>query len=176
MGGTAAVVVPQGVLFDSGKAFVEARKILIDKCELKAVIAMPSGVFKPYAGVATAILIFTKGGETNDVWFYEMKSDGRSLDDKRNELTLLNGSRDFGDLHTIITEYNNKQKNTNRELTHFIIPKSEIIANEYDLSISKYKTEVYDEIIYDEPNVILEKLSLIESDIVNSIEELKAIL
>jgi type I restriction enzyme M protein len=105
-----------------------------------------------------------------------MKSDGRSLDDKRNELTLLNGSRDFGDLHTIITEYNNKQKNTNRELTHFIIPKSEIIANEYDLSISKYKTEVYDEIIYDEPNVILEKLSLIESDIVNSIEELKAIL
>jgi type I restriction enzyme M protein len=83
MGGTAGVVVPQGVLFGSGKAFVETRKLLIDKCELKAVIAMPSGVFKPYAGVSTAILIFTKGGETEDVWFYEMKSDGRSLDDKR---------------------------------------------------------------------------------------------
>jgi type I restriction enzyme M protein len=173
MGGTAGVVVPQGVLFGSGKAFVEARKILIDKCELKAVIAMPSGVFKPYAGVATAILIFTKGGETNNVWFYDMKSDGRSLDDKRNELTLPNGERDFGDMHSIITEYHKKKKNTNRELPHFAIPKAEIIENGYDLSISKYKTEVYEEVEYEEPQVILEKLSLMEKDIVSGIEELK---
>jgi type I restriction-modification system DNA methylase subunit len=79
MGGTAGVIVPQGVLFGSGNAFVEARKILVEKCELKAVIAMPSGVFKPYAGVSTAILVFTKGGETENVWFYDMQSDGWSI-------------------------------------------------------------------------------------------------
>lgn len=176
MGGTAAVVVPQGVLFGSGKAFVEARKILINKCELKAVIAMPSGVFKPYAGVATAVLIFTKGGETNDVWFYDMKSDGKSLDDKRNELTQKNGERDFGDLHLIIKEYNKKKKNTDRKLLHFNVPKKEIVENAYDLSVSKYKEEVYEEIIYEEPKDILQKLSLIEKEIGKGIEELKMIL
>lgn len=176
MGGTAAVVVPQGVLFGSGKAFVEARKILIDKCELKAVIAMPSGVFKPYAGVATAILIFTKGGETNDVWFYDMKSDGRSLDDKRTKLTLSSGERDFGDMHTIIAEYNKKKKNTDRTRPHFIVPKEEIIQNEFDLSISKYKKEVYKEIAFEEPKDILDKLSDLENDIIAGIEELKIII
>lgn len=175
MGGTAGVIVPQGVLFSSGKAFVEARKILIDKCELKAVIAMPSGVFKPYAGVATAILIFTKGGETTDVWFYDMKSDGRSLDDKRNELTKSNGERDFGDLHLIIDAYRSKKKSTDRGLQHFVVPKAEIIANEYDLSLSKYKEEVYEEVVYDSPAVILDKLSTLETKIVKGIEELKAI-
>ncbi|RPJ08433.1 MAG: SAM-dependent DNA methyltransferase, partial [Spirochaetaceae bacterium] len=99
MGGTAGVIVPQGVLFGSGKAFVQARKILVEKCELKAVIAMPSGVFKPYAGVSTAILIFTKGGETEHVWFYDMQSDGYSLDDKR---TKLGG---YGDLQDIVTQF-----------------------------------------------------------------------
>jgi type I restriction enzyme M protein len=176
MGGTAGVVVPQGVLFGSGKAYIEIRKILIEKCELKAVISMPSGVFKPYAGVATAILIFTKGGETNNVLFYEMKSDGRSLDDKRNELTLSNGERDYGDMHTIIAEFNKKKKNTNRELQHFTIPKSEIIAKDYDLSINKYKIEVYEEIAYQAPDIILEKLSSLEEKIINDIEELKAVL
>jgi type I restriction enzyme M protein len=175
MGGTAGVIVPQGVLFGSGKAFVEARKILIDKCELKAVIAMPSGVFKPYAGVATAILIFTKGGETTDVWFYDMKSDGRSLDDKRNELTKSNGERDFGDLHLIIDAYRSKKKSTDRGLQHFVVPKAEIIANEYDLSLSKYKEEVYKEVVYETPAVILDKLSTLETKIVKGIEELKAI-
>jgi len=176
MGGTAGVVVPQGVLFGSGKAFIEIRKILIEKCELKAVIAMPSGVFKPYAGVATAILIFTKGGETNDVWFYEMKSDGRSLDDKRTELTLSSGERDFGDMHTIIAEYNKKKKNTDRALTHFVVSKSEIIENEYDLSISKYKKEVYNEVPFEEPKDILDKLSSLESAIIAGIDELKTII
>lgn len=175
MGGTAGVVVPQGVLFGSGKAFVAARKILIDKCELKAVIAMPSGVFKPYAGVATAILLFTKGGETNNVWFYDMKSDGRSLDDKRTELTKTDGSRDFGDLHHIITEYNNKQKSTDRTGQHFIVPKAEIITNDYDLSISKYKQEVYEEIVYEKPQTILAQLSVLEESIMIGINELKAL-
>lgn len=175
LGGTAGVIVPQGVLFGSGKAFVEARKILVDKCELKAVIAMPSGVFKPYAGVATAILIFTKGGETNDVWFYDMKSDGRSLDDKRSELTNQNGERDYGDLHEIIKEFKQKKKNTDKLKHHFLVPKQEIIDNDYDLSVNKYKEELYEEMIYDKPNLILEKLSLIETEILEGIDELKAL-
>ena len=144
MGGTAGVVVPQGVLFGSGNAFKDIRKILIDKCELKAVISMPSGVFKPYAGVSTAILIFTKGGETNQVWFYEMQSDGRSLDDKRIPLNKLDGNRDYGDLHLIIDAY--KKRNPNRESDktkqHFFVSKNEIEENDYDLSVSKYKEEI----------------------------------
>lgn len=176
IGGTAAVVVPQGVLFGSGKAFVDTRKIIMDKCELKAVITMPSGVFKPYAGVATAILIFTKGGTTENVWFYEMLSDGRSLDDKRNPLMNADNTRNFGDLHLIIQEFRKKEKNTNRNDQHFTIPKAEIVANDYDLSLSKYKKEIYEEITYDAPEIILEKLSLLENDIVKGIDELKMML
>jgi type I restriction enzyme M protein len=86
MGGTAAVIVPSGVIQNSGKAFEAVRKLIIEKAELKAVIAVPSGAFKPYAGVSTAILIFTKGGETNNVWFYDMQADGYTLDDKRNKI------------------------------------------------------------------------------------------
>lgn len=114
MGGTAGVVIPQGVLFGSGKAFITVRKLLLDKSELKAVIAMPSGVFKPYAGVASAILLFTKGGETKDVWFYEMQGDGWSLDDKRNPKVLPNGNRDFEDLHVIIEKYKNRNPKKKR--------------------------------------------------------------
>lgn len=176
MGGTAGVVIPQGVLFGSGKAFIETRKLLIDKCELKAVIGLPSGVFKPYAGVATAILVFTKGGETNNVWFYDMKSDGRSLDDKRNELLLPSGERDFGDLHLIIEEFKRKKKNTDRAKNHFIVSKSEIIQNNYDLSVSKYKDEIYEEVKYETPKTIINKLSSLEKEITKGIDELKEIL
>jgi Type I restriction-modification system methyltransferase subunit len=176
MGGTAGVVVPQGVLFGGGKAFIEIRKLIIEKCELKAVIAMPSGVFRPYAGVATAILIFTKGGETKNVWFYEMKNDGRSLDDKRTELKLPSGERDFGDLNSIIREYKRKGKNSNREKQHFLIPKIEIAQNNYDLSISKYKTEIYEEAVYKSPTEILKQLSSIENEILDGIEDLKLLL
>lgn len=171
--GTAGVIVPQGVLFGSGKAFVDARKILIEQCELKAVITMPSGVFKPYAGVATAVLIFTKAGATENVWFYDMKNDGRSLDDKRNELYKPNGDRDYGDLQNIFTEFKKKKKNTDRTQQHFIIPKKEIVENHYDLSLSKYKEEVYPEVKYDKPKDILTRLSNIETEIAKGIEELK---
>jgi type I restriction enzyme M protein len=173
--GTAGVIVPQGVLFGTGKAFVDARKILVDHCELKAVITMPSGVFKPYAGVATAILIFTKAGTTKNVWFYEMKNDGRSLDDKRNELYKPNGDRDYGDLINIIDEFKKKKKNIDRTQQHFIIPKEEIAENDYDLSLSKYKIEVYPEVQYDKPKDILTRLSSIEVGIMKGIEELKEI-
>lgn len=178
MGGTAGVIIPQGVLFGSANAFKQVRQILIDKCELKAVIAMPSGVFKPYAGVATAILIFTKGGETNNVWFYDMQSDGRSLDDKRTELTDSYGNRDFGDLHKIKAAYDsrNPQAESDRTQQHFFVPKAEIVNNDFDLSFSKYKTEVYDEVTYDAPKVILDKLENIEGEILKGIDELKAVL
>jgi len=176
IGGTAGVVVPQGVLFGSGNAFIETRKILVDKCELKAVIAMPSGVFKPYAGVATAILIFTKGGETKDVWFYDMKSDGKSLDDKRLELYTSDGKREYGDLHKIITAFRNKKKNNDREKQNFVVTKQEIIENSYDLSINKYKKEVHRDVIYEKPQDIITKLSLMEENIVNGINELKSLI
>ncbi len=176
MGGTAGVVVPQGTLFSSGSAFKNLRKILIDKCELKGVISMPSGVFKPYAGVATAILIFTKGGETNDVWFYEMKSDGRSLDDKRAELYTADGKRDYGDLHLIIQQFKKEKKNIDRKEQHFSVPKNEIISNDYDLSISKYREEVYPVEKYEEPIAIFKKLENMESSISQNLIELKAII
>jgi type I restriction enzyme M protein len=174
MGGTAGVVVPQGVLFGSGKAFKDIRKILIDKCELKAVISMPSGVFKPYAGVATAILIFTKGGETNNVWFYEMQSDGWSLDDKRNPLVKPDGNRDYGDLHVIINAYKKRdpKKESDRTQKYFFVPKAEIEEKEFDLSLSKYKVEIYEDVKYDEPKEILTKLKTNEQNIVSAIAEL----
>jgi type I restriction enzyme M protein len=176
IGGTAGVIVPLGVLFGSGSAFKDVRKILIDECELKAVISMPSGVFKPYAGVSTAILVFTKGGKTENVWFYEMKSDGRTLDDKRTEIILPNGKRDFGDLHEIIKQFKNKKKNTDRKLRHFIVPVDEIRKNEYDLSWNKYKEEIFEEITHEVPKKILSKLNALEQQIYSEIEELTKIL
>ena len=168
-GGTAGIIVPQGVLFGSGKAFVQARKKLMEEAELKAVITMPSGVFKPYAGVSTAILIFTRGGETEHVWFYDMQSDGYSLDDKR---TKLEG---YGDLQDIISHYKkrNPKKDTDRKEKYFFVPKAEIVENDYDLSVNRYKEDVYEEIEYDPPGKILEKLAQLETEISNGLLELK---
>jgi type I restriction enzyme M protein len=172
LGGTAGVIVPQGVLFGSGKAFVEARKILIENCELKAVIAMPSGVFKPYAGVSTAILIFTKGGETENVWFYDMQSDGYSLDDKR---TKLDG---YGDLQDIVTQYKKRdqRKDSDRKEKYFFVPKDEIVKENYDLSMSKYKEDVFEEVAYNKPKVILTKLKTIENEINKELADLEELL
>ncbi len=166
MGGTAAVIVPSGVIQNSGKAFEALRKILIEKTELKAVIAMPSGVFKPYAGVSTAILIFTKGGETNQVWFYDMQSDGYSLDDKRNKIAE-------SDLPDIVEKYCQRTSAGDRKQKHFSVPKKEIVENNYDLNLSTYKEEVYEEVIYEKPDVIFGKLESIEADIQKGINELK---
>lgn len=174
-GGTAGVIIPQGVLFGSGKAFVEARKILVDRCELKAVITMPSGVFKPYAGVSTAILIFTKvyGPEdkvtqpaTEHVWFYEMESDGYSLDDKRAKLD------NYGNLQDIVVKYHKRNPETDSEdrtitATHkcFMVPRQEIKDADYDLSLSRYKEDVFEEVVYEKPDVILKRL--IEAEVGN---------
>jgi type I restriction enzyme M protein len=170
MGGTAAIIVPQGVLFGAGRAFVEIRKMMVEEAELKAVITMPSGVFKPYAGVATSILIFTKASETKDVWFYEMQNDGYSLDDKRNKIPE-------SDLQDIIEKYHNRENNgSDRKLKHFFIPKAEIAENDYDLSLTKYREEDYKPKEYDEPKLIFEKLKTIEENISKGIIEIERLL
>ncbi|WP_271767957.1 class I SAM-dependent DNA methyltransferase [Aquimarina algiphila] len=161
MGGTAGIIIPQGVLFGSGKAFKEARKLMIEKSELKAVVTIPSGAFKPYAGVSTALLIFTKGGETEKVWFYDMENDGYSLDDKRNKLD------GYGDLQDILEKYRSRKESHPKPVEgekadhkgkHFFVPKAEIKAEGYDLSFARYKEEVFEEIEYEKPEKILLKL------------------
>jgi type I restriction enzyme M protein len=184
-GGTAGVIIPQGVLFGSGKAFVELRKILVDRCDLKAVVTLPSGVFKPYAGVNTAILLFTKVWGTKDTvtepatkhtWFYEMQADGYSLDDKRSK------QKGFGDLQDIITKYharNAEMDCVDRTITNthkcFMVPRAEIAntENNYDLSLSSYKQDVFEEVHYDAPEVILERLIQSEVGDVDVVELIK---
>lgn len=162
-GGTAAVIVPQGVLFGSGGAFKTLRQLLVERCDLKAVISLPSGVFKPYAGVSTAILLFTKvygikdklnKSATEHVWFYEMVEDGYSLDDKRSK------KEGFGDLQDIIAKYHarNATIDTDRTAKYFMVPRSEIEQENYDLSLSRYKIDIFKEVIYDAPGVILDRL------------------
>ena len=162
-GGTACVIVPQGVLFGSGGAFKSLRQLLVNRCDLKAVITMPSGVFKPYAGVSTAILLFTKvwgpkdkvmQPATEQVWFYEMAADGYSLDDKR---TKQDGN---GDLQDIVAKYHNRnvETDTDRTAKCFMVPRAEIEAEGYDLSLSRYKEDVFEEVHYDPPSEILDRL------------------
>ncbi|MDI9218470.1 type I restriction-modification system subunit M [Clostridium tertium] len=174
LGGRCAVIVPDGVLFGSTKAHKDIRKALVEENALEGVISMPSGVFKPYAGVSTAILIFTKGGETNKVWFYDMQSDGFSLDDKRNKLD------NDGDIPDIIEKWRSIKKDNTMEPTKedkwFWVGKEEISGNDYDLSINKYKEVEYEEVVYDAPSVILEKIELLEEEITQGLKELKGIL
>jgi len=164
-GGTACVIVPHGVLFGSGGAFRTLRQLLVERCDLKGVITLPSGVFKPYAGVSTAILLFTKvwgpkdkvtQPATEHVWFYEMAADGYSLDDKRSK------QEGNGDLQDIITKYHarNPATDTDRTAKYFMVPRSEIAdeKNNYDLSLSRYKQDVFEEVHYDAPGVILDRL------------------
>ncbi|MCF8428284.1 MAG: type I restriction-modification system subunit M [Bacteroidia bacterium] len=170
MGGTAAVIVPSGVIQNSGKAFEALRKLIIEQAELKAVIAVPSGAFKPYAGVSTAILIFTKGGETDHVWFYNMEADGYTLDDKRNKIA-------DSDLPDIVERYasRNAKKDTDRKLKFFMVPKKEIAENNFDLNLSTYKEEVYEEVQYESPNIIFDKLESLEAEIQKGLKELKGL-
>jgi type I restriction enzyme M protein len=162
-GGTACVIVPQGVLFGSGNAFKTLRKMLVERCDLKAVITMPSGVFKPYAGVSTAILLFTKvwgpkdkvtQPATEHVWFYEMQADGYSLDDKRSK------QDGYGDLQDIVARFHERDaaKDTDRTAKWFCVARANIEADGYDLSLSRYKEDVFDEVEYEVPGVILERL------------------
>ena len=172
-GGRGAVIVPDGVLFGSSKAHKQIRKEIIENNKLHAVISMPSGVFKPYAGVSTAILIFTKTGSggTDKVWFYDMKADGRSLDDKRQEIP-------DNDIPDIIERFHNLDGEADRARTEqsFFVPVEDIVANDYDLSINKYKEVVYEPVEYEPTDVILGKIEAIEAEIQTELAELKKLL
>jgi type I restriction enzyme M protein len=173
-GGRAAVIVPDGVLFGSSTAHKALRKMLVEDQKLDGIVSMPSGVFKPYAGVSTAILLFTKtnSGGTDDVWFYDMHADGFSLDDKRTP------QPDKSDLPDILKRWQNRAKEKGRKRTDqsFLVPKAEIAANDYDLSINRYKEVAYEAVEYDSPKVILQRLAKLEEEIAKGRKELENML
>jgi len=152
IGGRCSVIVPDGVLFGNSNAHKSIRRLLLEKCRLDAVISMPSGIFKPYAGVSTAVLFFTKGEPTERVWFYDMEADGYSLDDKRNEIKE-------NDIPDILERFNNrlKESNEDREKKHFFVPIAEIKANDWDLSINKYRKEKQEEVVYRSSKEIIQE-------------------
>lgn len=173
IGGRCACIVPDGVLFGSSTAHKAIRKAIVDGNRLEAVISMPSGVFKPYAGVSTAILIFTKTGHggTDNVWFYDMKADGFSLDDKRSPVSE-------NDIPDIISRFKDLEGEKERKRTEqsFFVPKDEIISNDYDLSINKYKETEYIPIEYPPTEEIIAKIEEIEVEITKEMTKLKSLL
>ena len=170
VGGRCAVIVPDGVLFGSSKAHKDIRKEIVEGNRLEAVISMPSGVFKPYAGVSTAVLVFTKTGHggTDDVWFYDMKADGFSLDDKRTEVKE-------NDIPDIVSRFHNREGEKERERTEqsFLVPREEIAQNGYDLSINKYKKVEYVPVEYPSTQEILADLNELEMEITKGLAELE---
>ena len=161
-------------MFGSSRAHVSARELLINWNQLEAVINLPSGVFKPYAGVATAILIFTKGGQTDYVWFYDLLDDGFTLDDKRERLY----DSDFaGDLPKVLKGWKQKDKSiadsdgNDRTAAHFWVSRDEIAENKYDLSINRYKEVVYEEEQFDPPKEILIRMKELELEIIREMDE-----
>lgn len=173
VGGRCACIVPDGILFGSSTAHKEIRKELVENQRLEAVISMPSGVFKPYAGVSTGILIFTKTehGGTDNVWFYDMQSDGYSLDDKRSAIAE-------NDIPDIIERFKNRDAELKRERTEksFMIPKQEIVDNEYDLSINKYKKVEYVAVEYPPTSEIMDKIMELDAQIAKEMQELRELL
>ena len=183
-GGRCAVIVPDGVLFGSSTAHKAIRKAIVDDNRLEAVISMPSGVFKPYAGVSTGILIFTKTGHggTDKVWFYDMQADGFTLDDKRTE-TKENDIPDiiarFRSLKAVgddVLDVPYDEANNPRTAKSFMVPKDEIVANDYDLSINKYKKTEYKPVEYAPTAEILAELRELEAEITKGLAELEEIL
>jgi type I restriction enzyme M protein len=177
-GGRAAVIVPDGVLFGSSNAHKALRKMLVEEQKLDGIVSMPSGVFRPYAGVSTAILLFTRtdSGGTDQVWFYDMQADGYSLDDKRNPLDA--GKHDTNNLPDILKRWQQRGKETKRARTDqsFLVPKAEIVGNDYDLSINRYKEVVHAQVQYDPPQKILAELKTLEAEIMRGMEELEGML
>lgn len=172
-GGRCACIVPDGVLFGSSTAHKAIRQEIVEKNRLEAVISMPSGVFKPYAGVSTAILIFTKTGHggTDKVWFYDMKADGFSLDDKRSPVSE-------NDIPDIIARFHNLVNEEGRERTEqsFFVPKKEIVDNGYDLSINKYKKTEYKPVEYPSTTELMTELHELEMEITKGLAELEGML
>jgi type I restriction enzyme M protein len=172
-GGRCAVIIPDGVLFGSSNAHKEIRKEIIANNKLDAVISMPSGVFKPYAGVSTAVLFFTKTGNggTDNVWFYDMKADGLSLDDKRAEISENN-------IPDIIARYHNLKEENSRKRTDqsFFVPLKDIEANDWDLSINRYKEVVYEEVSYAPPQQLIAEIEQLDTERNEALTLLKELL
>lgn len=195
-GGRAAVIVPDGVLFGSSKAHKELRRMLVEEQQLQAVVKLPSGVFKPYAGVSTAILFFTRtdSGGTDDVWFYDVKADGLSLDDKRNELLpedrlgvrpmpadkpLSEEEHEKNNLPDVLARWfsrDTSERDRARTEQSFCVPKTDIAAQGYDLSLNRYKEVVHEEIRTRPPLEILADLERLDAEISKGAEELKGLL
>lgn len=192
-GGRAAVIVPDGVLFGSSKAHKELRKILVEEQKLDAVIKLPGGVFKPYAGVSTAILLFTKtnSGGTDQVWFYEVEADGWSLDDKRQpllpeeklgpvpKLELVDEEHGKNNLPDVLARWvqrEGSERERPRTAQSFCVPKADIAANGYDLSLNRYKEVVHEEVDHVPPQQILATLAELEKQIQKGMQELKEML
>jgi len=184
-GGRSATVVPQGVLFGSSNAHQAVRQLLIENNQLEAVINLPSGVFKPYAGVATAILIFAKGGATDHVWFYDVQDDGFSLDDKRDSLYQDEQGNPLGfagDLPKVLEAYQNRDKSiadteaNDKSQACFWVSKADISANKYDLSVNRYKETVHHEEEYEDPKAILQQWMGLVDEIQDELKELGGML
>ncbi|MHC1754117.1 MAG: class I SAM-dependent DNA methyltransferase [Methanosarcina sp.] len=192
-GGRAAVIVPDGVLFGSSKAHKELRRMLVEEQKLDAIVSLPGGVFKPYAGVSTAILLFTKtnSGGTDNVWFYDMQADGWSLDDKRSPLldeeklgpvtsTELteeeHAKNNLPDVLVRWQERNNSELKRPRTEQSFCVPKADIAAQGYDLSLNRYKEVVHEEVEHMSPKEILESLAKLEAEIDKGMKELEGML
>ena len=174
-GGKTAIIVPDGVLFGSSKAHQQLREHLIENNELQAVVSLPSGVFKPYAGVSTAILFITKGSVTDHVWFYDLKDDGFSLDDKRTPIK-------DNDIPALVEQYKSRDKaladtgQNDKTQKAFWVSKADIVGNKYDLSINRYKETVHVEEKYDDPKVILKQLMTLENHIMADLKDLESML
>ena len=192
-GGRAAVIVPDGVLFGSSKAHKELRRILVEEQKLDAVISLPGGVFKPYAGVSTAILLFTKtnSGGTDHVWFYDVDADGWSLDDKRTPLLseeklgpvpkepLTEAEHAKNNLPDILTRWQQRdsaERERPRTAQSFCVPKADIAAQGYDLSLNRYKEVVHEEVHHRPPKEILADLAKLEAEIQEGMKELEGML
>jgi type I restriction enzyme M protein len=146
----------------------DLRTLLIEECELQGIVKMPSGVFKPYAGVSTAVLIFAKGGRTERVWYYDMQADGLSLDDKRERVAE-------NDIPDVIARWKARDpaRDTDRTARAFFVPVEEIRENKYDLAINRYKEVAYEVVEHEAPHLILDRLRVIENEILSSIDELE---
>lgn len=171
LGGRSATIVPDGVLFGSSKAHRALREMLLDENQLEAVISLPSGVFKPYAGVSTGILVFTKGGRTDNVFFYDLQADGFSLDDKRDPIQA-------NDLPDALARWKTRDpaKDTDRTGKAFFVPADDIRAQKYDLSLSRYRETVHQEEQYDPPQEILARMKALHGEIAQDMAELEELL
>jgi type I restriction enzyme M protein len=171
IGGRAGVIVPDGVLFGSSNAHKDLRKILVDECELQGVVKLPAGVFKPYAGVSTSVLIFVKGGRTEHVWYYQMEADGYTLDDKRDKI-------DATDIPDVITRWKERDpsKDSDRTAKAFTVPVEMIRENGYDLAINRYREVAYEAVEYEKPAAILARLRELEKEIAADLDAIEGML